>query len=186
MTVAARKPMSRVEFLDWVEGQEGRFEFDGAAPVAMTGGTVLHHRLQRRLMRVLGERLDGGPCEPFGPEAAIATVGDAVRFPDAVVSCSPLAPAARVIDRPVVVFEILSPGSARVDRIVKLREYGAVASIAIRARGWMDHARAGGRRRAGAAGPRCVAAGVGVVSGRRLRARRIELYEQSRGRGPGA
>ena len=119
MNVAARKPMSRVAFLDWVEGQETRFEFDGAAPVAMVGGTVVHHRLQRRLMRLLGERLDGGPCEPFGPEAAVATVGEGVRFPDAVVSCSRPAPKGRIVDGPVVVFEILSPSSAQVDRIVK-------------------------------------------------------------------
>jgi Uma2 family endonuclease len=41
----------------------------------------------------------------------------------------PFDPDARVIDEPIVVFEILSPGTAQVDRVVKAREYWAAPSI---------------------------------------------------------
>jgi hypothetical protein len=40
MSVGIREPMTVEEFLAWEEGQELRWEFDGLAPVAMTGGTV--------------------------------------------------------------------------------------------------------------------------------------------------
>ncbi len=42
MNIALRKPMTLDEFLAWEREQELRYEFDGFAPVAMTGGTVAH------------------------------------------------------------------------------------------------------------------------------------------------
>ena len=36
MSVALRHTMTRDDFLAWAEGQEGRYEFDGFQPVAMT------------------------------------------------------------------------------------------------------------------------------------------------------
>jgi Uma2 family endonuclease len=52
-----------------------------------------------------------------------------VRYPDGLVTCSPIKPDATVIDIPIVVFEVVSEDTARTDRIEKLREYQAVASI---------------------------------------------------------
>jgi len=37
---AVLQPMTVDEFLAWEQRQEGRYEFDGFRPVAMTGGTV--------------------------------------------------------------------------------------------------------------------------------------------------
>jgi Uma2 family endonuclease len=65
----------------------------------------------------------------LGPDAGVATVGDAVRYPDALVTCSALDGAALTVPGVVVVFEILSSGTSRTDRIIKVREYAAVASI---------------------------------------------------------
>ena len=47
MNLAVRKSMSLVEFLEWEERQELRYEFDGVEPVAMTGGTAGHATVQR-------------------------------------------------------------------------------------------------------------------------------------------
>jgi hypothetical protein len=40
MSIAQRRPMTVDEFLAWERRQELRYEFDGFAPVAMTGGTT--------------------------------------------------------------------------------------------------------------------------------------------------
>lgn len=58
----------------------------------------------------------------------ILTAGRA-RYPDAFVTCTPVDPTATVADAPVVVFEVISDDTARTDRIEKLREYQATASI---------------------------------------------------------
>jgi len=39
------------------------------------------------------------------------------------LSCSPQTGTATIANQPVVVFEILSPGTSRLDRIAKAREY---------------------------------------------------------------
>lgn len=60
---------------------------------------------------------------------SVATVSDAVRYPDALVTCTKGAGGSYVVPGVIVVFEVLSPTSGRVDQIEKLREYQAVASI---------------------------------------------------------
>jgi Uma2 family endonuclease len=74
-------------------------------------------------------RLRGSKCRPLGPDAGVATIGAAIRYPDALVTCSPFDREAMTIPGVVVVFEILSPGTSRTDRILKVREYAAVPSI---------------------------------------------------------
>jgi Uma2 family endonuclease len=88
MNVVLRKPMTLTEFLAWEQRQPTRFEFDGFQPVAMTGNSVAHNRIMRRLHRALERGLEGKPCEPFGPDVKILVDGRA-RYPDAVVSCVP-------------------------------------------------------------------------------------------------
>jgi len=121
--------MSREEFLDWAETQEGRYEFDGFQPVAMTGGDLGHSRLIRNVNRQLGNRLAGKTCEPLGPDAGVATIGETVRYPDAVVTCSKFGDRDRLVPDPVIIFEVVSPSSVRMDRVIKLREYQAVPTV---------------------------------------------------------
>ena len=129
MNVPLRTSWTRQEFFDWAAAQEGRFEFDGFQPVAMTGGTAGHSIITQNLLVALRNRLRGGSCRPLGPDAGVATVGEAVRYPDALVTCSPFDREAMIIPGVVAVFEVVSPSTSRTDRILKLREYAAVPSI---------------------------------------------------------
>ena len=121
--------MTREEFFDWAQAQSVRYEFDGFEPVAMTGGTANHSQITQNILVALRTRLRGSACRPLGPDAGVATVGDAVRYPDALVTCAKVPGDAQTIPGVVIVFEVLSPTSGRTDRIVKLREYRAVATI---------------------------------------------------------
>ena len=129
MSLAQHQPWTRQQFFDWAGAREERYEFDGFRPVAMTGRTLNHNRISQNLWAALRQRLRGTGCQPFGPDAGIATVGEAVRYPDALITCSKSAGESLLAPDPVVVFEVLSPNSTRTDRIVKLREYQAVESI---------------------------------------------------------
>jgi Uma2 family endonuclease len=123
------KPWTQAQFFAWAVQQEGRWEFDGFRPVAMTGGTVNHNLIGQNVMAALRQRLRGSGCRPLGPDIGIETVGAAVRYPDAVVTCSTFDGEARTIAGAVAVFEVLSPTSGRTDRIVKVQEYAAVPSV---------------------------------------------------------
>lgn len=130
MSTALRKPhMTREQFFAWARADGGRWEFDGFEPVAMTGGTVNHSQITQNALVALRTRLLGSGCRALGPDAGLATIGDTVRYPDALVTCTRVPGDATLVPGVVVVFEVLSPTSGRTDRIVKLREYRAVPSI---------------------------------------------------------
>lgn len=130
MTIALRRPrMTREEFFSWAQAQDVRYEFDGFEPVAMTGGTVDHSQISQNIQFALRARLRGSACRALGPDAGVATVGDTVRYPDALVTCTKVLGTAHLVPGVVVVFEVLSPSSGRIDRIEKVREYRAVSSI---------------------------------------------------------
>jgi Uma2 family endonuclease len=128
MSVALRAPITLAEFLAWEERQELRYEFDGFAPVAMTGGTIAHDQITFDLRTALVARLAGKPCRALGPNIKIIADGRA-RYPDAIVVYHPVSPTATVAGDPVVVFEVLSEGSSQTDLIDKNREYRATPSI---------------------------------------------------------
>jgi Uma2 family endonuclease len=129
VNVAVVYPRTAEQFLDWVGTQEERYEFDGVRPVAMTGGSADHSRIAQNMYAALRSRLRGTGCSHFGPDLGVRTIGEAVRFPDALITCTKFPGTDRLAPEVVVVFEVLSPESGRRDRIEKVREYAAVASI---------------------------------------------------------
>ena len=116
------------EFLIWERNQDLRFEFDGLQPVAMNGGTVAHSMVATNLVRVLQDHLAGTTCRAFRGDLKIVVAGR-VRYPDVVVTCSPVANDADIIPDPIIVFEVLSSNTASTDRIEKNAEYRATPSI---------------------------------------------------------
>jgi Uma2 family endonuclease len=110
MSVAVNNPMSLEGFLGWESRQELKYEFDGFRPVAM----VSRLRAQR--------------CRARGSDLKIQVAGR-IRYPDALVVCSPIPPGATVVQDPVTVFEIVSSGISYTDRIEKNRECRATPSI---------------------------------------------------------
>lgn len=128
MSMALRSTMSLEAFLDWERRQDTKFEFDGFQPVAMTGGSFNHATIQRNLIWHLHSHLRGGHCAVFGSELKVRT-RTSIRYPDAFVVCPPFAAGADVIDNPTIVFEVISPSTAVVDRIDKNQEYRDTPSV---------------------------------------------------------
>jgi len=130
MNVVRRQPrMTRDAFLAWADVQRERYEFDGFQPVAMTGGTRDHSQICQNIYAALRSRLRGTSCVPLGPDAGVATSGDAVRYPDALVTCTRGKGTDRLVRGVVAVFEVTSPPSAKVDRIDKVLEYANVPTV---------------------------------------------------------
>lgn len=121
-------PMTVEDFLAWEERQEERYEYDGVAVHAMTGGTAAHSALQANLLRVLGNCLKGKPCRVHGSELKLRLTSS-VRYPDAFVVCAPVAPTATYVTDPTVIFEVLSESTAWRDLGVKNMEYQATPSV---------------------------------------------------------
>jgi Uma2 family endonuclease len=123
--VAVQTPWTAEQFLEWVGMQEGRFEFDGVRPVAAAGLSAQHNRISGNICMALR----GAACAFYGPGLAVRTVGEKVRFPDALITCTPFPDTALVAPDVVVVFEVISPTSEHTDRIEKVREYALMPSL---------------------------------------------------------
>ncbi|MGI8841784.1 MAG: Uma2 family endonuclease [Caulobacteraceae bacterium] len=128
MNAPLRQPMTLEAFLDWEDRQPLRHEFDGLQAIAMAGGTVNHAAIQANLAVAMTNRLRGTKCRFFGSDLKIEVVGR-IRYPDGFVVCSPLAPDAKVIADPVVIFEILSDATSRTDHLTKNDEYARTPSV---------------------------------------------------------
>jgi Uma2 family endonuclease len=128
MSLPLQKPLTLAEFLDWEARQEFKYEFDGVRPVAMTGVSRAHAMIQVNLIATLRDHLRGTPCRVFGSDLKIEVAGR-IRYPDAFVACTEGPDKSTVVPDPVIVFEILSEGTSRIDRIVKNEEYRATPSI---------------------------------------------------------
>ena len=128
MNVAVRRTMTLADFLAWEERQPFKHEFDGFNPVAMTGVRVAHAAIQTNVLSLLNVQLRGKPCRPFGSDLKIAA-GSSVRYPDVFVVCRHLANDETLVTDPVVVFEILSQGTAHTDLVLKNEEYRLTPSI---------------------------------------------------------
>jgi Uma2 family endonuclease len=129
MTLPARKPMTLAEFLEWEARQPLRYEFDGIGPVAMTGGTRAHTRIQRNLAVAVTNRLRGRPCEFLGSDFKFKVAKGNVRYPDGMIACTPGEQKDTMIEDPVVVFEVLSASTAGDDLTIKAPEYEATPSV---------------------------------------------------------
>ena len=94
----------------------------------MTGGTAAHAAIQVNLIAALRAGLRGKPCRPYGSDLKVQVAGR-IRYPDAVVVCTPVAPRSTVVTEPVVVFEVLSDSTASDDLVTRNAEYRATPSI---------------------------------------------------------
>ena len=122
-------PMTEAQYLAWENQQEVKHEFDGLRPIAMTGATNRHERIQGNLKFALISRLRGGACTPYGPNTRIATGQGRHRYPDALVTCAPQDDMARQVTDPVLIFEIICDTTQRTDRSTKLVEYRSIPSL---------------------------------------------------------
>ncbi len=129
MNVAPQQPWTADQFLAWASTQEGRYEFDGFKPLAMTGGTARHSTIINNIQAALRPRLRGSSCASYGPDLGMRTVGETIRSPDALISCTKFPDTDVVAANPIVIFEVLSPSTARTDRIDKMQEYALVPSV---------------------------------------------------------
>ena len=159
---ASLKPLTMDDFLAWERSQPERYEFDGVQPVAMTGASFGHARLVARLVVALRTRLRRG-CEAVAGDVKVATPPGRVRYPDASIVCGPVPDETDTV-LPVVVFEVLSPSTALVDRTVKAMEYQGVDSILAYVILEQDRPEAAVRRRSEAWTPLTVAGRDAVLA----------------------
>ncbi len=131
MAEAAVRRMGAAEFLVWGERQEAKYELVDGVPRAMVGGIRNHDQIIVNLIRLLGNRLRGGPCRPFSSDTAVLIPSGNVRRADVGIDCGRFVGRDRHAAEPLVVIEVLSRTTRAEDAGPKLAEYQQVPSIQV-------------------------------------------------------
>jgi Uma2 family endonuclease len=120
--------MDQKAFLAWAESQEERYELDRGRVIMMTGGSRAHWQITANLVRALQARFDSSRFAVL-PEFGITPDVGSIRFPDVVVDVAGEKPGDQTATAPVLIVEVLSPSSERVDLGDKAAEYLRLPSL---------------------------------------------------------
>src|SRR5262249_39676942 len=122
MTVHAPVTMTKEAFLAWVDQREERYEFSGGRVTMMVRVTRNHSQVTTNLIAALKVRLPNGSYDVHAESFAVH-IGDSVRFPDVLVEPAQADGKSLEAKRPILIAEVLSPGTHHLDFGDKLREY---------------------------------------------------------------
>ncbi|MBX3231552.1 MAG: Uma2 family endonuclease [Labilithrix sp.] len=119
------------EFWEYEGLPETRYELFSGEIVAMNQPSLRHGALQGSLIGELMRTLEGR-CQVLGPVGVYCeATGDAFG-PDVIVLCEPAIydkEIGRALTNPSAIFEILSPGTSKIDTHEKLPAYKAIPSL---------------------------------------------------------
>jgi Uma2 family endonuclease len=122
------------EYFALERASEARFEYWDGEVLCMSGGTDRHYLISENLRTRLAELLRGRDCRPFSGAVPIHTPSfPPYRYPDVSVVCGqPLFVTHSGIDaltNPVLIVEVLSPGTDQLDKGAKRTAYQKVPSV---------------------------------------------------------
>jgi Uma2 family endonuclease len=122
------------DYLAGEEVAEVRHEFIDGAVHAMAGGTRDHSAIAANAIVALGSQLRGKAWRPFTSDLKIRIdFPDHVRFyyPDASVVCTPSSGDPRYERNPIVILEVLSESTRRIDQTEKRDGYFHLPSLQV-------------------------------------------------------
>lgn len=132
MNVLTKPRMNVDEFLDWAVGRPGRYELFRGEVWMMSPETVGHAKIKAAVYTALRSAIQrsGRPCHVL-PDGVIIRVDKSTAYePDAQVYCGQeLASAALEVPNPVIIVEVLSQSTRRVDVTHKLAGYFRLPSV---------------------------------------------------------
>lgn len=131
-TAPKRQPISIEEYLRGELDSQVKHEYLGGFVYAMAGGNNAHNRVASNVLAALHLRLRKKRCEAFNSDTKIRIkLPTQVRFyyPDASVICDSNPPDDSFQDRPVVIVEVLSRNTRRIDQGEKREAYLTIPTL---------------------------------------------------------
>jgi Uma2 family endonuclease len=120
-------------FLDWHECQEARYELVRGQPIMQAGATRAYERIVKNVFRELERHLDPDRYDVNKSDFAVQIDTDdglaGIRYPDIVVDEQTAQGKDLIAVNPVVVVEVLSRSTEKVDLEIKPQEYGSIPSL---------------------------------------------------------
>ena len=134
MSAIPKSPKISVEeYLALEEKAEFKSEFFDGEMFAMAGATWEHNIVKDNLVGELHPRLKGTPCRTVSSDQRLKVHGSTLyTYPDLMIMCGPVErdPLNKnTILNPIVIIEVLSPGTEAYDRGAKFRRFQKIPSV---------------------------------------------------------
>jgi Uma2 family endonuclease len=120
------------EYIRGEQVSEVRHEYIGGQVYAMSGGSEAHNSLCINLVSALRQHFRGKPCKVFMADMKLRlniAEDDIFYYPDLLVTCDPSDSEKYYKSQPVVLVEVLSPSTERLDRREKFLSYQRLPSL---------------------------------------------------------
>lgn len=135
MTAAQQIPLISVhDYLATEPDSEVRREYVGGYVHVMAGATTVHNRVAANFLGALHAQLRGKPSEPFNSDMKVriqSSKPTRYYYPDGMVVCQPNEPESPFQDKPVVIAEVVSSSTRRIDESEKRLPYLTIPSLAV-------------------------------------------------------
>ena len=134
MSATAPTRMTADEFIAWaMEQPEGkRYELMAGQVIAMAPERAGHGRVKGATFAALREAIRAGglSCEAYVDSMSVRVDSTTVYEPDVLVRCGPrLDIQAIEVSDPLIIVEVISPSSRRLDTGIKLEDYFRIQSV---------------------------------------------------------
>ncbi len=122
---------------DYLAGElsaDQKHEYVGGIVHAMAGGNIRHNDIAMNCSGSLHAKLRGGPCKPQNSDTKVRIrLANETRFyyPDAMVVCRSNPSDDTFQDDPVLIIEVLSPSTRRIDEGEKKDAYLTISSLSV-------------------------------------------------------
>jgi Uma2 family endonuclease len=156
MALKLKQEAEWISEADYLHGEllsEIKHEYIDGAVHAMAGASKNHQRITGNVNREFGNQLKNTPCEPFSSDIKVK-VGSKFFYPDVMVVCEDDSENVYYTENPVIIVEVLSKSTRRMDETAKkfayqtlptLKEYVLIeqdfvdVEVCRRSEGWVSH-----------------------------------------------
>jgi Uma2 family endonuclease len=120
--------ISEAEYLEGELISEVKHEYIGGSVYAMAGASKNHERIAGNVFGELRSHLKNSPCEPFLSDIKVK-VGQDFFYPDVMVVCEDNSNNDYYAETPVIIVEVLSKSTRRMDETTKKIAYQTIPTL---------------------------------------------------------
>jgi len=131
--VSLNRSEQTVSVQEYLEGEKEspiRHEYVNGYVYAMAGASDRHNRIALNIASRLNQLLIEGPCEVFISDMKLRVSPNVYYYPDVVVCCDSPPLDAYVRSQPVLIIEVTSPTTQRIDHHEKLLASQHISGVA--------------------------------------------------------
>lgn len=126
------KLKTKLSIEDYLKGENSsdmRHEYIYGEVYAMAGASVTHNRIINNIGFKIDNHLTNSRCETFTENVKLKADAKTFYYPDIFVACDQQPESEYYREEPVLIIEVLSPTTERIDRTEKLTVYKNIPSV---------------------------------------------------------